>query len=995
MTEPAAILVVDDEPELVAPVREFLEAHGYHVQTADSVTAARQALDTGEFAVVLQDLVLPDGSGVDVLRAAQALPHPPEFVLVTGHATLDSAIAALEAGAAGYILKPVDLHRLSALLDRVLERRKLAAENERLQTELTDRLRETEALLGVARTLGDTLDVREALRRICRELARMIGADTSAAYLYDPVNDLLQPYAAYHVPQEHLTTLGTNPLPLKSEGFFLTVWRARQPVYSDDVSADTRFHHPLFRAIPHQSALLLPLILDGDVAGAFYLVWWKTRRTFEERELTLLEDVGRQVGLLLRNARLFEDGERDRRRLRILYEVSERLAAVHDIGQILSMIVHEAVSLLGVEAAGLLLRDGDELVVAARTESAAPLMTRDRLRVGESLSGLVVPSGAPIIVEDLTEDTRYDAANRRVALDLGYRGFAAVPLRAGESVIGVLNVYTRQRRRLRPDEISLLSTFADQASLAIERSRLLQATQAREHEATKLYAITSRLASGLGLEGRLDLITADVLELLSCDAAGVYGYDADRGALTFRRGLNLDAVLTRDLVLRPGEGVAGRAFAERRPVWTRDRLQDSLSYRPEARRLVAERAPRAYLAVPIIRRDEVYGVLVGYYFEPHDFTTDETRLLSTLAAQAAIAVDNSMLFEETRTQQVRLTQIFESTSDGIMLIDRAGRVAAANARAGELLGRAVDIGDALADVLEAAPAAAGGWPALLRELPVLPPAGREGDVELEGPPLRVLRWAARPTRDSSGAAVGVTLTLQDVTREREVSQMKSDFVSFVTHQLRTPLAGIKWLLELASEDPALPEEARTYVGDSREAAERLIKLVNELLDISRLESGRLTITPAPVDLDALTRDVLAELEPLVAAKGHTVTLAGAGSVLADRQLLRQVVLNLASNAVKYTPPGGTITVRIEPGAGTVAWIILDTGIGIPPAARPHLFEKFYRADNVQPLETEGTGLGLYLVRLIVEQSRGQIRYDSTEGIGSAFTVTLPAAGAAS
>lgn len=145
----------------------------------------------------------------------------------------------------------------------MLDRRRLAAENARLQTELTDRLRETEALLGIARTLGETLDVREALRRICRE------------------------------PAEHLATLAASPLPLKAEGFFLTVWRAQQPVYSDDVGADARFLHPLFRAIPHQSALLLPLILDGEVAGAFYLVWWKTRRVFEERELTLLENVGR------------------------------------------------------------------------------------------------------------------------------------------------------------------------------------------------------------------------------------------------------------------------------------------------------------------------------------------------------------------------------------------------------------------------------------------------------------------------------------------------------------------------------------------------------------------------------------------------------------------------------------------------------------------------------------------------------------------------------
>jgi signal transduction histidine kinase len=237
----------------------------------------------------------------------------------------------------------------------------------------------------------------------------------------------------------------------------------------------------------------------------------------------------------------------------------------------------------------------------------------------------------------------------------------------------------------------------------------------------------------------------------------------------------------------------------------------------------------------------------------------------------------------------------------------------------------------------------------------------------------------------------VTITIRDVTHEREVTQMKSDFVSFVTHQLRTPLAGIKWLLELAAEDPNLPAEAKSYVGDSREAAERLISLVNDLLDISRLESGRLAVTPTAIDLGDLTREALADAEGLISTQGHHISVTGTGRALADHQLFRQAVLNLVSNAVKYTPPGGRITIRIDPADGKVAWAISDNGIGIPLAARPHLFEKFYRADNVQPLETEGTGLGLYLVRLIVDRLRGHIEYESVEGEGTTFVVTLPAA----
>src|SRR5207247_2216606 len=161
--------------------------------------------------------------------------------------------------------------------------------------------------------------------------------------------------------------------------------------------------------------------------------------------------------------------------------------------------------------------------------------------------------------------------------------------------------------------------------------------------------------------------------------------------------------------------------------------------------------------------------------------------------------------------------------------------------------------------------------------------------------------------------IGFTLTLRDVTQERQVSQMKTDFVSFVTHQLRTPLAGIKWMLELASQTPRVPTDAKSYVGDARAAAERLIGLVNDLLDVSR-------------------------------------------------------------------------RVGVENGP-TARWAITDSGIGIPKASLANLFEKFYRADNAHTVETEGTGLGLYLVRLIIEKFGGQVWCESEEGRGSTFIFT--------
>ena len=192
----------------------------------------------------------------------------------------------------------------------------------------------------------------------------------------------------------------------------------------------------------------------------------------------------------------------------------------------------------------------------------------------------------------------------------------------------------------------------------------------------------------------------------------------------------------------------------------------------------------------------------------------------------------------------------------------------------------------------------------------------------------------------------------------------------------------------------VPPDAASYVQDAGEAAQRLIQLVNDLLDISRLERGKLVVPATPVDLGELTRGVLAETAVLVQAKGLRVSLAGdadAPPVLADLQLIRQVLVNLVSNAIKYTPEAGTIEVRLEPDGPALRWSIRDSGIGVPASSQPKLFEKFYRADNVQTLETEGTGLGLYLVRLIMEHLGGRVWCESEEGAGATFLFTLPQA----
>jgi PAS domain S-box-containing protein len=259
--------------------------------------------------------------------------------------------------------------------------------------------------------------------------------------------------------------------------------------------------------------------------------------------------------------------------------------------------------------------------------------------------------------------------------------------------------------------------------------------------------------------------------------------------------------------------------------------------------------------------------------------------------------------------------------------------------------------------------------------------------------IRYLESNATPILDADGTLVGFRGADRDISDRKQAEAMKSDFVSFVSHQLRTPLSGVSWMLELASETPGLSEDAAAYVGEARESANRLIGLVNDLLDISRLESGRLVLSPEHLRLGDVIEEVVAELRPLFDDKHLTLSIArfsAEPTIHADRQLLRQAVTNLLSNAIKYTPDRGAIDVALSARDGIVTCAFRDNGIGVPRGSCARLFEKFYRADNAVVVESEGTGLGLHLVRLVVEQFGGRVWCDPACDRGARFVLELPA-----
>jgi PAS domain S-box-containing protein len=364
---------------------------------------------------------------------------------------------------------------------------------------------------------------------------------------------------------------------------------------------------------------------------------------------------------------------------------------------------------------------------------------------------------------------------------------------------------------------------------------------------------------------------------------------------------------------------------------------------------------------------------------------EEVEALSALAGNASAVLSNAELYQRVALERERSYAILSNIADGIVAVDREGKVVLWNEAAESITGvpAAAALGRTPVEVLQRELAPDDEGAAGERLLPI-----QRGGEEVW------LSLTEAVMRDPVGSVSGRIFAFRDVSAERIVEEMKSTFVSTVSHQLRAPLTSIYGFAEtLLRRDIRFgEEERRTFLGYIASEAQRLTSIVDTLLSVARLEAGDMHVELAPTDLRAVVSEAVTNVQESAVLNGHRFVLQLPEEPLAasaDREKLAQILKNLLDNAVKFSPGGGTVTVEAHRRAGRVEVRVVDEGEGIPEADRDHIFSKFHRADSTGG--HGGAGLGLFIARGLVTAMGGRIWVDSAEGGGSIFGFELPLA----
>lgn len=504
-----------------------------------------------------------------------------------------------------------------------------------------------------------------------------------------------------------------------------------------------------------------------------------------------------------------------------------------------------------------------------------------------------------------------------------------------------------------------------------EVRRTTASLEQRVDEMDTLVKLGRSITSTLDLDSVLTSVVTAAVELTNAEEGHLLLVDEKTNELYMRAGRNFEESFARTFRLPVKDSIAGQVIHTGLPV----------SFSEDA----PSKLKTAYLVysliyVPLRANDRVIGVLgVDNRQSKRPFSQHHELLMTVLAEYATIAIQNAQLYHESENERIKLDATIKNIQDGVILLDKENKIILLNPAVSKIFG--LGLGDLTGQsVLEAI--THHDFVTLLNSISDNPLKFHEIIFE-DG---RVFNSQYTPIPE-----IGVVITLEDITHLKMLDRLKSDFIHTISHDLRSPLTAIMGYVELLERVGPLTDQQKQFVKHVQNSAQNITMLVNDLLDLGRIEAGFDT-RKDDVSLEQILQFTVDNLGRQIIDKklDFSVRVDDDIPILRGNPIrLRQMVDNLLVNAVKYTPEGGRVTVSLRREDSQVIFEVADTGVGIPAADQPHIFEKFYRASNA-PKGTPGTGLGLAIVRSIVENHQGRIWVESNVGQGTKFVVVLPA-----
>jgi PAS domain S-box-containing protein len=911
----------------------------------------------------------------------------------------------------------------------------VAIQNARLFEALSQEKRQIELLHNLGQTLTKTLDPHEVANQAIQLTIESLGLELGSINLLEQGTDRIHIFAMTGFKGESLLEVDRRAKMQIGHGLGGQVALTRRTIIAPDLAND-----PYWNFVPGpdddaRSAVCAPLLVGDELIGVMILLS-KRLNAFTEQQLPFLNAVASSVALSLQNARRFEIERSRVAALTALHEIGLELSTELDLATLLRFIVERAVRLLNAPMGALsLLRPEIQTLELVVSYNLPDRYVGTQLKLGEGATGIAAATGQPLIVDD------YEHWEQRapVYYDAPFRSIVSVPIKWRGQVLGVISANHVQPFMFAKQDAELVNLFADQAAVAIANARQHQELQRQLQESDAIARISRALNETLDLQRLLTLIVEAAHRILpNVQRAVIHLLDKD-GQTLRPAAVSGEGESAQSVIMRPGEGVAGQVIAQGIVINVADTLNDP-------RYLVPDRASRtrSMLVAPVQSGLHRLGTLSVNSITSHAFSADDERLLATLGTQAALAIYNAQLFEDTRRQLdelvllntialvateattedeliKRATRLIEETffpiSVGTLLIDDTGNylIAHPSYRHGPpgsrirlndgITGRVAATGQPwLVPDVQAEPAYLKTDANIRSELCVPLKAGNIilGVVNAESE--RVNAFSETDFRLFTTLAGQLATAIQKLRFFRELEHaLKQEkatraqlvqseklaamgrLVASVAHELNNPLQAIQNALYLIRQESALSVQAIEDLQVASTESDRMADLINRLRETYR------PATSEEFRFESLN-SVVVEVQKLIAThlRHNNIEFKfdpdpGLPYIPAVRDQLKQVLLNLSLNAVEAMPAGGELYIRTkhDPATNYVILTIHDTGLGIASDILPNVFDPFFTTKET------GTGLGLTITYDIIQRHNGRVEISSQPKQGTTFTIWLP------